>query len=326
MIVVITTPRNRISVKSLVDGNFGFPTPRLVQQDYDTLLLKRRIPKATYVFTDFERLSSRELRSASKFYRLLRGQGLRCLNNPARAMSRVELLQSLNAAGINPFNAVRADEQQRHSRFPVFLRLEDTHTNPVSGLLNSPLELEARLRRLRARGLPLRGVLIVEYCGEPYAEGLWAKWGTFKIGSSLSVDHIAVDDNWFVKRGVWEKLTDEAIAEEHQAVTANRFAKALHPVFKLAQIEWGRADHAVVAGRTIVYEINTGPLIGPYVPDPNKLRRSTQTLARKRIARALEAIDTKCSGTVRLPMPRQAQRRTWAFIRIPWLVKVRAKR
>ena len=319
MIVVITTPRNRISVKSLADGNFGFPLPRLVQQDYDTLLLKRRIPKATYVFADLERLSSRELRSASKFYRLLRSQGLRCLNNPAKAMSRVELLQSLNAAGINPFTAIRADEQQRPTRFPVFLRLEDNHNPPISGLLNDPLELEAKLRRLRARGLPLRGVLIVEYCAEPYAEGLWAKWGTFKIGSALSVDHIAVDDKWCVKRGVWEKLADEAIADEHQAVTANHFAEALQPAFKIAKIEWGRADHAVVAGRTVVYEINTAPLIGPYVPDPKKLRRSTQTLARKRIARALEAIDTKSSGTVRLPMPRQAQRRTWAFMRIPWL-------
>ena len=75
MIVVITTPRNRISVKSLVDGSFGFPHPRVVQQDYDALLLKRRVPKATYVFADLERLSSSQLRNASKVYRLLKGQG-----------------------------------------------------------------------------------------------------------------------------------------------------------------------------------------------------------------------------------------------------------
>ena len=90
-------------------------------------------------------------------------------------MSRVELLQSLNAASINPFTATRADEQQRPCRFPVFLRLEGTRNGPISGLLNSPSELEARrLRRLRARGLPLRGILVVEYCAERHAEGLRA--------------------------------------------------------------------------------------------------------------------------------------------------------
>jgi hypothetical protein len=318
MIVVITTPRNRVSVKSLADGKFGFPIPRVVLADYDTWLHRRRIPKATYIFADLERLSLKELRRVSRYYRLLKDHGLRCVNNPARAKSRVELLQSLNAAGINPFTVIRADEQQRPSRFPVFLRHEDNHDGPISGLLNDPSELEAKLRRRRARGLPLRGVLIVEYCGEPYAEGLWAKWGTFKIGSSLSLDHIAVDDNWCVKTGQWEKLTDEAIADEHQAVTANRFAEPLQDAFKIAKIQWGRADHAVVAGRTVIYEINTAPFIGPYVPDPKESRRSTQILARTRMAQALEAIDTKSSGTVRLPKLREPPRRTWTFMRLPW--------
>jgi len=43
----------------------------------------------------------------------------------------------------------------------------------------------------------------------------------------------------------------------------------------------------------VVYEINTNPFIGHYVPDPKPLRRETQTLARQRFADALEAIDTK---------------------------------
>jgi hypothetical protein len=313
MIVVITTPNARRSMLSLAEGQFGFPVPRLVMEGYDALLRKSRIPEATYVFADLERLAPKELRLAAKLFRLLTEQGLRCLNNPARVMSRVELLQSLHAAGINPFSVTRADEHRRPARFPVFLRYEDNHDKPISGLLNDRDELEARLRRLRRRGIPLRGVLIVEYCGEPYAEGLWAKWGTFKIGSRISVDHIAVDDNWMVKRGVWDKLTDAAIADEHQAVKANSFAEALEPAFKIARIDWGRADHAVVGGQSVIYEINTSPFIGPYVPDPKELRRSTQELARKRFAQLLEEIDTTSTGTVRLPAPMiQEQRQIWA--------------
>ena len=319
MIVVITTPGARCSMQSLAEGKFGFPVPRLVMEDYNVLLRRRRIPEATYVFADLERLAPKELRSAAKLFRTLIRHGLRCLNNPARVMSRVELLQSLHAAGINPFSVTRADERQRPARFPVFLRYEGTHGRPISGLLADQLELEAKLKRLRARGIPLRGLLIVEYCGEPYADGLWAKWGTFKIGSRLSVDHIAVEDNWFVKTGVWESLTDKAIADEHQAVKTNSFAEIVKPAFKIARIDWGRADHAVVAGQSVIYEINTSPFIGPYVPDPKVFRRSTQELARKRIARALEEIDTKSTGTVHLPVPIiREQRRFWALGWMPW--------
>jgi hypothetical protein len=140
-----------------------------------------------------------------------------------------------------------------------------------------------------------------------------------KIGSAISVDHIAVDDKWLVRRGVWDKLTEAAIADEHQAVKTNSFAKVVERAFKIARIDWGRADHAVVAGKSVIYEINTSPYIGPYVPDPHELRRSTQELARKRIAQALEEIDTTSTGTVRLPAPViEEQRRFWPARWIPW--------
>ena len=101
-----------------------------------------------------------------------------------------------------------------------------------------------------------------------------------------------MDSNWCVKYGVWEKLTDAAISEEYEAIKSNRFASDLKPAFDIAGIDFGRADHAKVGGRTIVYEINTNPFIGPYVPDPRPLRRESQALARQRFAIALAAIDT----------------------------------
>jgi hypothetical protein len=118
------------------------------------------------------------------------------------------------------------------------------------------------------------------------------------VGSNISVDHIALDDNWLVKFGVWKKLTEVAISDEHDAVKSNRFAEVLKPVFDLGGIDYGRADHATIDGRTVVYEINTNPYIGPYVPDPHPLRRETQILARKRFAAALDTIDTIGAGSV----------------------------
>ena len=75
---------------------------------------------------------------------------------------------------------------------------------------------------------------MIEHCAEPYSDGLWHKWGTFRIGSTILVDHIAVDTNWCVKYGVWKKLTDAAILDEHDAVKSNRYAAALTPIFDIA--------------------------------------------------------------------------------------------
>jgi hypothetical protein len=320
MIVAITTRGHGDTLASLSDGTFGSPVPRFVIECYDRLLCARHIPRATYIFTDLERLAPWELRAAGQLYRALAEQGLRCLNNPARAKSRVELLRALRSASVNPFDVYRAEEHPRPARFPVLLRNEDDHWRPLPNLIESQEELDSALDHLRDSEVPLRGVLVIEFCGEPYSDSLWHKWGTFKVGDALSLDHIAVDDNWLVKRGVWAKLTDAAVADEYEAVKSNRFAEALRPVFEIAGIDFGRADHAPVGGKSVVYEINTNPYIHHYVPDPKLLRRDTTLLARQRFATALDSIDTLRKGTVTLRRTKfeMRQRRTWLFGRIPW--------
>ena len=298
MIIFITTPGHWRTFNSLQAGTFGFPTPQVRTADYHQLFRARKVPRATYVFADIERLSAWELRVACERYVRLTSAGVRCLNNPARTKSRVELLRALYAAGLNPFNVYRADEQPRPARFPVFVRFEGDHEGPKTELIPDQKALDVMLERLRRHGVPLRGMIAVEYWGKPYSPNLWHKWSTFRVSDRIFVDHIAVDDSWNVKFGVWEKLTDEAIADEHDAVTSNRFAGDLARIFDVAGIEFGRADHAVSEGRMAVYEINTNPYIGPYVPDPKPLRFRTQSLARRRLAEALESIDCKDGGSV----------------------------
>ena len=131
MIVAITTAGHGKQLSSLTDGKFGFPVPKFAVTTYDVLICSGRVAKATYIFTDLERLAPWELRAAGELFGALTKRGLRCLNDPARAMSRVELLRALNAAKINPFNVHRAEEQPHPERFPVFLRHEDDHTSPT---------------------------------------------------------------------------------------------------------------------------------------------------------------------------------------------------
>jgi hypothetical protein len=314
MIVIVTATGHEYALASLAKGGYGFPAPTVRIATYDRLLMARKVPRATYIFTDLDRLAPWELRLAADLYRRMREAKLRCLNNPARAMSRFELLRTLHLAGINPFNVYRADEHPRPERFPVFLRLEDAHRSPRPRLLNDQEELEAALEERLAIFRPLRGVMIIEHCPAPYDARLWCKWGTFRVADRMSVDHIGVEDHWFVKYGVWEMLTDAVVADEHDAVQSNRFADDVRKAFEIAGLEFGRADHAIVDGRTVIYEINTNPRIWPYVRDKFPGREATQTLARKRFAAALDAIDCRKSGSRRLaPSTLFKTRRTWMF-------------
>lgn len=319
MIVVITTRGHGYTLRAIAGGRLGVPSPRPRMVTYEQMFRRWSVPRATYVFADLERLAPWELAVAADLYRAMKAAGLRCLNDPARAMARVEMLDTLHGAGINPFKAYRADEKPRPARFPVFVRSETDHVKASDRLYDTQGDLDRGLAELAANGVPLRGALVVEQAAEPYSTALWAKWGTWRMGDAMSVDHIAVDDTWLVKIGDHGKVTKEIAADEHEAVASNRFADALRPVFDLAGIEFGRADHAVVGGRVVVYEINTNPYIGKFVADGNPQRARTQIIARTRIAEALAGIDTEAGGRVRIEPSelRQPQRWWWPGFATP---------
>lgn len=312
MIILITTRGNGYTLKSLVDGAFGVPTPTFRTTSYETLFGTFFVRRATYIFGDLERLSPWELRIASDLYQSMTEAGLKCLNNPARVMSRVELLTALEQSGTNPFGVLRADMAPKPKRFPVFLRSENDHAAPSPTLYQNQAELDAALDSLRRGRVSLRGMLAVEQAAEPYSPGLWAKWGTWRVGDRLIVEHIAVDDTWLVKIGDHAKVTDAVAADENAAVTSNRYESELRAVFDLASIEFGRADHASFGGRQIVYEINTNPYASPFVPDARPIRKETQLTARGNMAAALDAIDTRRGGWLKIKAtPKRRPIRWW---------------
>lgn len=317
MIIVITVAGHEYTFKSFRDGTYGFAAPKLHTMTYEQLFFATRVPRATYLFTDLDRLAPWELRLAGDLYRRMRKAKLTCLNNPARAMSRMELLRALHLAGINPYDVYRADEQPRPKRFPVFLRPEGWHY--VAGkpaLLEDQAALDAALEDLRRTFVPLRGVLVIECCPARYNDTLWCKWSTFRVADRISVDHLGVEHHWFVKHGVWQLLTDAVVADEHDAVQTNRFAADLMKAFEIGGIEFGRVDYGVVDGRPVIYEINTNPNIGYFVRDKIPLRAQTQRIVRERLGTALDAIDCKETGARRLkpPLPELRKgRRVWSF-------------
>ncbi|MCC7276138.1 MAG: hypothetical protein IT561_25955 [Alphaproteobacteria bacterium] len=292
MILFVTTAPHRYTVRSLIHRTFGAEVPDCDVVCYEQLFAATTLPTATYIFTDCDRLFPWEVMIAAEMFRRLRDRGLRCLNDPARVMGRFELLRTLHECGYNPFDVYRADARPRPRRFPVFLRGEDDHVPPRPALIADQPRLDRALETRRASGIPLRGLLVVEFAGEPVAPGLWRKFATFRAGDAVSTHRPLVGDGWVVK-GSTSAVPPEAIARENlAAITDNIHAPRLRVAFEIAGIEWGRADHATYRGREIVYEINTNPSIRPFVPEGSPTHDAAIRRSRERLAGHLHAIDT----------------------------------
>src|SRR5262249_50787220 len=100
------------------------------------------LSSGTYVFADLERLSPDTLLRAAALWDSLADshRDVRLLNHPIRSMRRYELLRNLHEQGINTFDVYRVTEGRAPRQYPVFLRIENDHSGPISPLLKSPSE------------------------------------------------------------------------------------------------------------------------------------------------------------------------------------------
>jgi hypothetical protein len=295
MVRFLTTRGHEYTAKNLAQGRMhGATVPPCTVENYDQFLRKKDVPCGAYIFTDMERLTPYELRMAAEAYSALAGDGrCRVLNNPARVMSRYELLRNLREEGINEFDVIRADERRWPDRYPVFLRHEQNHRGPLSkDLMHDREELAVALKKTRAEGISLRGLLIVGYAAEAF-EGLWfRKFNTFRVGKEVFAHHMVAEDSWVVKFGKENVKSPQKNKDfEQEFVKGNWNADLLRRVFEIAGIEYGRADWGIVAGRTQVYEINTNPHVSADPQSPNPIRRATLAMSTKKLCESLAALE-----------------------------------
>jgi hypothetical protein len=319
MIVFLSAPAHAHEVAALTKRRYGEDLPRVRRMSYWRAFWADKLPVATYVFTDFERLYPWEQVCAADLYRHLRGLGQRCLNDPARAMTRFELLRALYRGGINPFNVYRADDDPRPERFPVFIRAEAAHDEPLTGLLETQAALDAALAWLPEAGWPRRLLLVVEFCASPIAPGVWRKHGTMRIGDEIFAVNNVTQDNWMVKHGTAGLATALMHAEEFVAAHAGAVPDVMRPVFELAGLDYGRADHAPAHGRQVTYEINSNPQLGRTDQPGNPVREGTLRHCAARVKAALHRIDTAGGGWLALPplagLPRRHRAREFSLSR-----------
>ena len=305
MIRFVVKREHAYTVASL-GWNFGFETPPCSALAYEDLF-DAHLPPATYVFADIERLSDAELVVAAEIASAMEGvKEFRVLNHPARVRTRFALLRALHERGLNRFDAHRADGWPRPKRFPVFVRAEAEHEPALTALLPDQSALDRALEALVTSGRPLRGLVVIEYCAEEARPGIWRRFGTFRIGDAIQLDHVVTEASWNVKWGTQGLSTDEENASDYRAVLENHFSEPLREAFEIAGIEYGRADFGLVDGRPQIYEINTNPHLAGLADDTSPIRTKSLRLAHQRFASHLHRLDTTSGAApaLELSMPR----------------------
>lgn len=318
MIVFVSTGSHTYTHRYVAAKLAGFK-----MMSYPEILARKRLPKATYIFSDFDRLSFFQLELAGHLYRQLAEAGCRVLNDPARALHRLELLQSLFRSQLNTYKAWTAAEVSEVDRFPVFIRKIRAHRGVLTELIHDRAALSAALDGLLVAGMPASDLMIAEYAAEPNADGVFRKLSVYKVGPAQIATPSVHERHWAAKYGEMGAAGKEGYTKDLETVRTNPFKDHLENVFALAKIDYGRVDFGIVNGRPEVYEINTNPMIEPTTRHPYPDRVEAFRLSDTAYLDALNALDTpraKKPITVKLPdMLAERRRRTRLWPGYQWM-------
>ena len=283
---------------------------------YQSLLVRRQVPAATYVFSDFERVPSSDMAGVVALWDTLRASSsAHLVNDPRRVRLRFPLLRGLFEQGLNDFNVYRADENLSIVRFPVFVRCEHDHGGPRTALLTTRRTLDEALDRLRANRAWRSQLLVTECSADAGDDGLFRKYGALLVNGRVVPWHVIASRTWLVK-GASRVMNDRIREEQHRYVADNPHQDQIREVFAAAHIEYGRIDYAVIAGRLRVYEINTNPAIGGagrrrHSPD----RRQRSDASVNQLIEAFTSLADRCPtpGTSIPLTPRRGVLPSWAY-------------
>ena len=307
MIVFLTTGSHSYTHDYVADHLAPF-----YQIGYRSFFARRRLKQATYIFSDFDRLSFWQLELAASFYRQIKAAGWRVLNDPARALHRLELLQALKASELNSFSVWTASAVRTVNRYPVFLRTQSAHRGPLTDLLETPEALETALERLIVEGYPIHDLMICEYRAEPNADSVFRKLSVYRVGDRMIACPSVYEKHWSAKYGELGIAGEHAYRQDLDDIINGRYTADLKPYFDLANVEYGRADFGLVKGQVEVYEINTNPSIEPAKDHPFSDRVRAFQHSDEQYLTALADLDTgETKETIQVELPQQLAERPY---------------
>ena len=226
---------------------------------YEHLHRIRSIQPGLFIFSDIDRLNSKQMESAiylCKYIIKNYSEGL-IINHPQRVLTRYPLLNCLWKKGINRFRAFTMAERTAPMKFPVFIRRNHDHKGPLTGFITNKNELDQHLDTLLSSGENPDDLLIIEFCDTKSSDGTYRKYSAFRIENRIIPAHIIFSRNWVAKDSPPEPLCDE----EKIFLSDNPHREELLKIFRLANIGYGRIDYGLLDGKIQVWEINTNPIL-----------------------------------------------------------------
>ncbi len=259
MIVYAATTPNLYTLREFIQDNPARLKNRIRLAGYVKLFSMTDLPKATYIFTDLERLTVVGLHRVAAIWKQLQESDPRIglYNDPLRVKRRYELLRHLHATGINSFDVRRAADVVTGCRFPVFLRRESDHAGPTSALIENEDDLQTAIDALATLGKFRDDHIVTEFCGAPDDTGAYVKYGCFRVGDRILPQNRLVGRQWCVKK--FEYFDETVIARDLAYVHSTDHNATVRRVFDIAAVEYGRVDYSIVDGRLEFYELNTNP-------------------------------------------------------------------
>jgi hypothetical protein len=264
---------------------------RITVLPYEDLPPADEVKVSTWIFSDHERLTPARAKAVSGLWAQLSEsqRPIRLLNEPGRVLQRFELLRLLHERRINDFRAFRLAELPRSPRFPVFLRREHEHSGALSELLYSQEALNHAVAQVRGRGDRTSRLLVVEFCDTSDSAGIFRRYAAFSVGGRIVPREVNFSRNWMLRD--IDLLDREKLEEERAYVTENPHESQLRELFRMANVEYGRVDYALLDGKPQVWEMNTNPMV-MLLPWCYKLRHlSHQWRFSREIRVAFEALD-----------------------------------
>jgi len=285
---------------------------------WDQIVVRQELSLGSYVFLAIDQMSPTEKEIAAQCWEKLSQArpDITLINHPSEVLLRYDLLQSCFERKRNAFRVRRASDFLRCQEFPVFLRHENDHNAPLTGLLRTRRELARAVARSLYRGYRLRDLITVEYCDTVDETGMFRKYSAFIVGDRILPHTMMHSNNWVTKSQ--GRLIDAATArEELEYVQTNPHDKWLRETFALAKIRYGRIDYGLRGGEPQVWEINTNATIirlasaGPIPEEQRRLRDPVRQVFFPSFQAAWEVIDCVAdpSQTVRIEVsPRQLRK------------------
>ena len=290
VIHVVTTARHSYTWRAWLTGFGADVKDRVCLRTYEGFTPKMKVPGGAWIFADLERVSVGQAWLAASLHgQIAELPGFRCLNHPLEAQRRYRLLRSRYDRGLNAFDIRRANDRVRLKRFPQFIRREDDHDGPRSGLLHTEAQVDRALIEALARGANPSDLLIVEFVDTRGDDGVYRKYGATRVGDRIVPRHVLFDTGWIVKT---PHLRDDRLdAEDLAFLHGDPHRDQVRAAFDDARIAFGRIDYAVKDGQVQVFEINTNPIM-MMIPErygPEAL--TAQRWYAARIAEAVVALD-----------------------------------